>query len=239
MKLPVLVVLGLAIVCISPPARSELTPAQRAELREKLYSLADAFGDGDPSKALNASRVLQRWGLDNEPALPLNWLCLRARKLAKPDFDPESEEIVQFIAAVRRLGDDCADAVVPPYDASTARRTLAEVLSGAEYRVQTDDSVGWWRRTITRLMLWLNEMLTVLMGTEPAAKIANIAFYIVLVLLLLPLIALVAYLTWKQFQSRRDLRRWQLPAVSPLWTNRRFIWAGPSSFSNAVSLWRP
>jgi hypothetical protein len=202
MKLPVLVALGLAVASFSSPARAGLTTAQRVELREKLVSLANAFQEGDASKAINATMALERWGLDNEPALPLNWLCQRARDLAKDGLDPASQPVAQFIAAVRRMGDDCADAGVPSYDASAARRTLEEVLSAPEYQVRTTDSVGWWRRAAVRFLVWLNDMLNKLMSTEPAQRIANIAYYLALALLLVPLLWLAGYLVWRQSQSR-------------------------------------
>ena len=109
MKLHVLVVLGLALASTVSPARSELTPTQRVELREQLNSLADAFGNGDAAKAVKAAAVLQRWNVHHAPALPLNWLCQRARDLAEDDFDPESEEVLRFIAAVRGMGADFTD----------------------------------------------------------------------------------------------------------------------------------
>ena len=202
MKLHVLVVLGLALASTGSPARSELTPTQRVELREQLNSLADAFGNGDAAKAVKAAAVLQRWDFHHAPALPLNWLCQRARDLAEDDFDPESEEVLRFIAAVRGMGADFTDAVVPSRDTSAARRTLAEVLSAAEYRTQTSDSGDWWRRTLTRFLFWLDDMLRRLMGTESAARFATLVHYIVLALLLFPLISLVVYLIWKQIQSR-------------------------------------
>ncbi len=202
MKLHVLVVLGLAVASAGSPARSELTPTQRVELREQLNSLADAFGGGDANKAVKAAAVLQRWNLHHAPALPLNWLCQRAGELAKDDFDPESEDVLQFMAAVRGMSADCADAIAPSRDASAARRTLAEVLSAAEYRTQTSDSGDWWNRALTRFVSWLDDMLSRLMGTESAAKFATIVHYIVLTLLLLPLILLVVYMIWKQIQCR-------------------------------------
>ena len=202
MKLQVLVVLGFAVAVFSSPARAELSPTQRNELRAQLYMLADAFDGGDASKAAQAVTVFQQWRSRHGAALPLNWLCQRAGELTRDDFDSDSEEVLQFIAMVRKLGDDCADAAAPSSDTSAARQTLAKVLSAEEYRVQINDSDNWWERAIIRFVQWLDDTLSRLMSTATAAKIANVVFYIMLGLLLLPLILLVAHLVWKQFRSR-------------------------------------
>ncbi len=202
MKLQILIVVAFAVAVFGSPVRAELSPAQRHELRAQLHRLADAFDSGDAGKASQAVTEFRQWRSRHGSALPLNWLCQRADELMGDDFDSDSKEVMQFIAIVRKMGDDCAGAVAPSSDASAARQMLAKVLSSAEYRVQMNGFDNWWERAMIRFLQWLEDVLKRLMSSTTAAKIASVAYYITLGLLLLPLILLVIYMVRRQLQSR-------------------------------------